>query len=323
MLVLASKHQRLSVQPQTDHASLLDPQTHIESADVRTFDAKIRLLVRFRQSEVYEIIKKRVLDARMHGASTECYAKFLHTASRILAYPQSVQFILMAKDKWPTLFDKPAITFHASSRPFPKPIRNKSLTAESIINRMTRKQKILQIFKSFVETLQLFDLDNRIKREYHKDTFRPIVHSEVLLLNWLGNNGPIEPSRFFGDWMYIGSSKPVCKLCNYYFLAHKSEVEHRSSHCNLYPSWRLPDVYPSQGQAALGDRQVMLDSVLLRVRKDAFDIVRKRVPPQYKAEDSCTFSATMTLQEGWTVETRTDIDDITSLLDQTVLGDSD
>ncbi len=259
----------------------------------------------------------------MRSTSTECYAKFLHTTSRILAYPQSVQFLLMARDRWPILFDKPAITFHPSSRPFPKPIRNKSLTAEGIISRMTRKEKIMQIFKSFVKTLQLFELDNRIKREYHKDTFRPIVHSEVQLLNWLKNKGLIEPSRFFGDWMYIGSSKPVCKLCDYYFLEHKSGVEHRSSHGNLYAPWRLPDVYPSQGLDALNDRQVMLDRVLQRVRQDAFDIVRKKVPAQFKAEDSCTFSATVTLQERWTVETRTDIDDITSVLGQTVLGDPD
>lgn len=59
----------------------------------------------------------------------------------------------------------------------------------------------------------------------------------------------------------------------------------------------------------------MVNRVLSRVRKDAFDIVRKKIPPSCKADDSNTFSARVTLEGRWTLETAaTDVDDIESLI---------
>jgi len=180
---------------------------------------------------------------------------------------------------------------------------------------MSRKAGLSRAFKGFVETLQAYNLDERIEKEYKRNSFRPIVHPEVLLLDWLGNNGNIEPARFYGGWMYIGSSKPTCRLCKYYFEGHRSSVGHRATHGNLYSSWRVPDVLPSQGPHALDSRQVMVDRILQRVRKDAFDIIERKVPPSCKADDSNTFTAAVTLEERWTLAgSATTADDITSLM---------
>lgn len=275
----------------------------------------------------------------MPGSSQECFSELVHTSKRILAYPQSVQYILAkARPRWPELFNSPLVSFLPSSKPIPRPHRQKSYKAESIVGRMTRKEKEMRIFRDFVKRLQAFDLDERIRIEYDKDSFTPRVHSEVLLLSWLWENygvttlGPserktIDPSVFFNGWMYIGSSKPTCRLCHYYFEERRSGVKHRDSHMNLYPAWAFPEVFPSQGEDALLDRQVMLDRVLQRVRKEAFAVVRKKVSPQYKAEDSNTFSeAVVTLDDRWTILSRdsdsdVDVDEITSMMGEMGTGD--
>lgn len=211
--------------------------------DFRKCKEVLRRLVPLDKSTAGVVITTRALEGRMAGSSsTECWSKLLHIIRRILAYPQSVQFFLLAKKYWPELFASPDVSFVPSSGPIPKPTRNKSLTADGIVGRMTRKEKQIKIFRDFVRTLQTFDLDERIRIEYGKDSFDPIVHCEVLLLNWLETHGGITRSRFFNDWMYIGGSKPMCKLCSYYFEEHRSGVEHRPCHGNLYPSWRVPDV---------------------------------------------------------------------------------
>jgi len=284
--------------------------------DIRKCNELLRRLVLLDKSEAGAVIATRALECRTAGPSSiKCWSQLFHTTKRIMAYPQSVQFILLAKRNWPALFMSPEVFFVQSSDPIPKPVRRKSQTADSIVGRMTRKEKEIKIFRDFVRSLQIFNLDERIQTEYSKDTFNPIVHCEVLLLNWLETHGGITRSRFFNDWMYIGSSKPMCKLCSYYFEEHRSGVEHRLCHDNLYTSWRVPDVLPSQGPAALEARQIMVDRVLLRVRKYAFDIVRKKVQPSYKSDDSNTFSARVTLEGRWTLKTAsTDVDDIETIL---------
>ncbi|KAK1963210.1 hypothetical protein LY78DRAFT_717498 [Colletotrichum sublineola] len=184
--------------------------------------------------------------------------------------------------------------------PIRGPVRPKSMKAEGIVGRMTDKPKEIEIFRGFVQDLQLTDLDARIRAEYTKDTFCPIVHSEILLLDNLERSGPITPDRFFNGWMFIGSSKPLCRLCQYYFQEHHSGVGHRKSHQNLYPSWRVPDVLLSQGAEGEEKRQIMINRMMVRIRRDAFDLIRKRVHPMYRNHDSFTSSMKITLGERWT-----------------------
>ncbi|KAK4211363.1 hypothetical protein QBC37DRAFT_446383 [Rhypophila decipiens] len=318
-----------------DHVgeSRSDPESDFIAKVQRT----IRQLMALEKSQSYPSLLTRAEQGRLMTGSTQaCFSDFIHTSKRILAYPQSVQHILtVARPKWPELFDsEPLVSFLPSSKPLPAPSRVKSLSAESMVGRMTRKEKEITRFREFVKRLQVFDLDARIRDEYKKDSFTPRVHSEVLLLDWVwqtfavdcilpsGKSSKVVDSNvFFNGWMYIGSSKPTCRLCHYYFEERKSGVQHREDwHGNLYPAWAFPEVFPSQGEAAMEDRQVMVDRVLQRVRKDAFEVVRKKVAPRHKEEDSNTFSEAITLDDRWTILSQSDravdvdVDEITSML---------
>ncbi|KAI1866684.1 uncharacterized protein JN550_007537 [Neoarthrinium moseri] len=273
------------------------PDASEESEDqfVRGCEIMIDELLRLQTSRAGLLIIDRSKEGRMPGhTSQECWSELQHTISRIIAYHYSVQCMIRAREEWPALFENFEVHFIPSSTPMERFKRNKSLSADGIVGRMTRKVKVIEQFRRYVETLQGFDLDQRIVSEYQNPSFRPVVHSEVLLLDWLKNSGRLTPEHFFNGWMYIGTSKPPCTLCQYYFEEHQSGVAHRPSHGNLYINWRLPDVLVSQGPAAENDRQVMLDRVLNRIRKDTFDLVKKKVPFTYKEHDSNTFSPPLT-----------------------------
>ncbi|KAK1579309.1 uncharacterized protein LY79DRAFT_652194 [Colletotrichum navitas] len=205
--------------------------------------------------------------------------------------------------------------------PIPRPIRSKSMKAEGIVGRMTSKAEDIEVLRGFVRDLQLQSLDARIETEYTKNTFRPIVHSEILLLDNLEKSGPITQERFFHGWMYIGSSKPLCRLCQYYFEKHRSRVEHRKSHLNLYISWRVPDVLVSQGAEGVERRQKMMNRMTERVRRDVFDLIRKRVKPTHRNHDSFTSSVRFTLDERWTMASS--VSDVASRIEGLALEDSE
>ncbi|CAH0052818.1 unnamed protein product [Clonostachys solani] len=281
-------------------------------------DRMMKALEKFEKSPASETIiqMSRDIRARGHNSSNDCWPEMLHAVKRILAYPSSIRFFKEAHAAFPELFEEFQISFLPSSIPLAKSqiCRAKSYQAEGIVNRMTRKMEHYEKFKKLVSDLQLFNLDDRIRAEYEKDSFRPFVHSEAHLHGWLGNTpGGFSEARFFRGWRYIGSSKPTCKLCHYYFQEHGSGVGHRICHSNLYPCWRLPDVPVSAGTAGEQDRQVIYDRIIQRVRKDAFDIIGKKAAPKYRMHDSNTFSARMPFEDHLST-TASDLDDVSSLL---------
>lgn len=279
----------------------------------------MKALEKFKKSPANATITQMSKDIRKrgHNSSNDCWPEMLHAVNRILAYPSSIEIFREARAAFPELFEDFLISFLPSSIPLTKSqiCRAKSYQAEGIVNRMTRKAEYHAIFKQLVKDLQLFNLDDRIRAEYEKDSFRPFVHSEVHLHGWLGNTPEgFSESRFFRGWRYIGSSKPTCKLCHYYFQAQGSGVGHRICHSNLYPGWRLPDVPVSAGTAGEEERQVIYDRIIERIRKDAFDIIGKKAPPKYRLHDSNTFSARITLPDDLST-TVSDLDDVSSLLE--------
>ncbi|KAK8130886.1 hypothetical protein PG984_007324, partial [Apiospora sp. TS-2023a] len=294
--------------------------------------AVIDELQEFQKSPAGQLIADRARESRTLTGYPRPEWELQHTISRLVAYTVSVQFLIQARKMWPRLFKGFDVSFVPSSQPAPRVFRNKSGSAEGIINRMTSKAKILQTFKAFVNDLQGFDLNARILEQYQNPKFKPIVHSELLLLNWLQNSGGIRPERFFNDWMYIGASKPTCRLCHYYVEEHPSAVKVRPTHGNIYTNWRVPDVLPADGPEAITARDTMVDRMLRRVRDDAFDMVKQKVPSSYKQQvislpcyhDSNTFSARLTALDTTTVQGSSvagDFDDLASRLGDMGLGD--
>ncbi|KAH7149126.1 hypothetical protein B0J13DRAFT_550724 [Dactylonectria estremocensis] len=277
----------------------------------------VGMLERLQLSASGPHIAQRAATGRMTGVpSDECWSSLQHMINRTLAYSQSVRFMLKAKGKWPALFNHFDVSFYESSERMSRPVRNKSQTADAIVGRMTRKADIMKTFRNYVQDLQMFDLDTLIREEYRRETFRPVVHCEVLLLDQLEKKGLLNQRFFFNEWMYVGSSKPTCKLCDHYFECHPSKIGRRPTHGNLYLSWRFPDVLTTQGVEGIQKRQDMYERVLLKVRKDAFDIVKRKTPSSYKGEDSFTYSAALTVD--WLTDrgSNGDVDDLASMLGQ-------
>ncbi|KAM0322571.1 hypothetical protein ACHAQA_009418 [Verticillium albo-atrum] len=187
----------------------------------------IQCLIRLVNSIAGTHIDHRGREAR-ESSHEDCWSELRHYINRLLGYRQSVAFFLRAKTVFPRLFAASVVVSTLpSSRPLSKPlVRNKSLTADSIVGRLTSEKRVIETFRAFVRDLQLFDLDARIRTEFTRSGFRPVVHAEVLLLNHIEfSEGGIDGSRFFGGWMYIGCSKPACKLCSYYFEDHDSDTK--------------------------------------------------------------------------------------------------
>ncbi|WQF89919.1 hypothetical protein CDEST_14933 [Colletotrichum destructivum] len=292
--------------------------TQDNEEDLRECNMAIRSLTALKASDAGECIAQRARHIRESGLRDRlisCWPEMRHMMNRLLAYAQDVEFFLLARKNWPQLFTNSRVLFLPSSRPIQRPGRPKSMTAEGIVGRMTRKEQEIATLRGFVRELQLMNLDQRIREEYGKKTFAPIVHSEVLLLNKLEKSGGTSPKRFFNGWVYIGSSKPLCRLCQYFFEEHRSGVEHRSSHENLYISWRVPDVRMSEGELGEESRQIMVDRMLQRIRKDAINLIRRKVHPTFRDHDSLTSSVRLTLDGRWgTISDVSDVSDVASMM---------
>lgn len=219
----------------------------------------------------------------------EAWSGLLHCISRLKAYDQAVDYIMRARSEWPEIFNIDRLIIHhiPSSKKMPHPLgRKKSRDAASCIGRMTNDESIKTRFQEFCASLQKFELNERIKGQCMKDTFRPFVHSEVLVYDWLTTHGRRQGLAFFQGWKYIGASKPTCKLCDYFFDAVDDDIGRRPCHGNVYVNWRLPDGY---GVAASDSRSQVYFNMNTRIRDDAFKILTDKCATG-KSHDSDTYS---------------------------------
>jgi hypothetical protein len=214
-----------------------------------------------------QLIRDRVRQDRSSPRgvkSSDCWSELRHHISRLFAYEHTVNDFLDAEAEWPELFRDFDAVVVPSSQPDKKPLSNRSNTASKIIGRMTSDEGQMEKFRAIAAGLQKFDLDARIKSQITSASFKPGVHAEVLVLAFITRN--CDTFQYFRGVKYIGSSKPTCKLCKYFFDAHPSRVQARASHGNLYKNWKFPgettrDVYTA---------------VIESVRKDAFPVVTRQ-----------------------------------------------
>jgi hypothetical protein len=162
-------------------------------------------------------------------------------------------------------------------------------TAAAIIRAMTPEDEDSAFYLAQAEDLQKFNLDGLIKKKIQNKKWRPYVHAEILVHSYLMERGIQHSRKYWNGWKYIGSSKPACRLCSYYFQDHKDRVQVRSSHLNLYASWRLPDVYADQGPIAEQERQELLEKIIDRVQEDVKRTLDEKIP-HGKNHDSNTHS---------------------------------
>lgn len=150
-----------------------------------------------------------------------------------------------------------------------------NLTAQKILGRMCPNpaQHIQRLGEA-----RAVDVNGNIKEIISRDTFRPIVHAELLILQSLEQDGLVQSCNFFNSWKYIGSSKPTCRLCHYYFQNHSGRFQVRSTHMNLYLNWKPPDVFGRDGDAAIKAREDMMNAMVKPIREDGLRTLEERVP---------------------------------------------
>jgi OTT_1508-like deaminase len=184
---------------------------------------------------------------------------------------------------WPSLFGTFEVTCISSSIRASNPLNASPQTALEILTRMIpnsdeTKGKYLDLAQTMQQN---FDLDQVIEDEWTSKSFRPIVHAEIIVHNWLEQTGGTRPERFFQNWRYIGCSKPACKLCHYYFSSHSSGIQTRGTHDNLYRNWRMPDYADSCGlrtkEEALAKRHEILQGIMTQIRQGILRTLSEKV----------------------------------------------
>lgn len=206
-----------------------------------------------------------------------------HALGRLLSYFIAIKVFIEARQLWPRLFVDYEVNWIPSSVPNKDPpdIRR---SAKGIIDRMGRKET-MTAYQRHAKDLQSHKLDDRIKQRVHPSQFRPIVHAEVNLLDSIlrdqtqADDEDEDPLRFFNEaefGAYIGSSKPTCLLCHFYFRAHPSGVQCRGTHGNLYPNWRPPNVTENDGFEAEKERDGILEAIIKDIRNETVRAIKER-----------------------------------------------
>lgn len=280
----------------------------------------------FSKSPTYNTLHEK---ASSESGESSPWAELRHNAGRLLSYYQASRTLIEARKKWECLFYEIEVNFIPSSTLLINPVNDKKVNADAIIGRMTSDKTEMRQYRAHADELQRFDLDARIKDQATKG-FKALVHAEVLILQSLIDEfslSGLHPSCFFERRKYIGSSKPTCRLCDYYFTASATDIDVRKTHRNLYINWRAPDVYAHQGEAAKNRRRQILDKVLNRIREDAFRTLAEKIPERkrYDSNTDATFPAlnqgtSVGFDGGWLVDT--DLDDVAASMCQLDLHDS-
>ncbi|KAK1450668.1 hypothetical protein CCUS01_02124 [Colletotrichum cuscutae] len=272
-------------------------------------EALVRAAADLRQSLIYHSIVDRGKLGRFDESPH--WAELQHFIGRLVSYLRATQTIFVARRRHPELFDIDSIKikFIPSSRPLPNPMnafqagldplqRQTVRSAHDLIPRMTGDAEMIETYSQYADELQVCKLDELIATQCCKSNprgFRPIVHSEVLLLDWLRKQfaEDMHSIPFYEGNKYIGCSKPTCRLCEYYFAAHSSGVRVRSPHRNVYRNWAVPDALVEGETSRYKDK--MIDAVLVKVREDALTALREKVCVR-KRFDSNTYSSMPTCQ---------------------------
>lgn len=243
------------------------------------------------RSSAYRTFRNKANSTQI--GQTSSWAELRHAAGRLLSYLEGVQTLIEAREQpqWAQLFHDFEVVCIASSQPDPNPIvgRRKRVTAAEILVRMTPPQDEpkLATFQAGAEELQRFDLDGNIRRQNESKEFHPIVHAEILVYDSLRD---LHDLRYFHGYNYIGTSKPTCRLCDYYFQSVSrmsgDRVQVRQSHGNLYLNWRVPDIYINQ-IGAVARQEKILNDMNLRVRQDTYRTLKDKMGMR-KSHDSNT-----------------------------------
>ncbi|KAL2214525.1 hypothetical protein CC79DRAFT_1317165 [Sarocladium strictum] len=246
-----------------------------EADEVDTSVALIHFLNRvFSQGAAADAICQ-LCDRSRHNPES-VWLKLRHLIARLRAYHVSAQTIVACRSRWPELFEEFQITIVPSSKPDANPLLKKKLSLHDALGRLTSDTAKIEQLREDARWLERFDVAGIYKAACTKDTFTPLVHAEVLVYDkirsYLAENPGI---KYWQGWRYIGTSKPTCRLCRYFFNIVDDDVSVRETHNNLYAKWRLPDCFDSVAAKA---REDMMNEIVKYIRRDAVRTIQDKLP---------------------------------------------
>lgn len=217
------------------------------------------------------------------GREQTPWDEIYHSLGRLLSYFLAVKVLITACKYWPQLFVDFTIIPVPSSRPNRDPPQIRK-SANKLIPSMTSDNSIINAYRSKSAELQEWGLDKGIQEVTHHSNFKPIIHAEILVDDFIRrkqreDTSGEEPVRFFNQaefGRYIGASKPTCRLCALYFHSQVDGVEVRESHSNTYCNWRVPDVFVHDGEKVKKDRDAVLEMMIPKLQNDVFKVILER-----------------------------------------------
>jgi hypothetical protein len=182
-----------------------------------------------------------------------------------------------------------------------KALKKQVLTADGCMGKTIGAESSLrQEFDCQYERLQEYGkLDDAVADIWRSDP-SPIVHSEMQLLHYLENTqeqGGTKRSRFFLGEQFIGTSKPPCRLCSYYFQDSGTPVEVRPSHRNVYLHWRIADAYD---QLAVTRRDNLYRKLKQRLEEDLYQVLKDKSTEGSHHDSTNYFGAKSFVNRHWT-----------------------
>ncbi|KAF6823918.1 hypothetical protein CPLU01_11142 [Colletotrichum plurivorum] len=249
----------------------------------------IKAIVTIKSTSIDEAIRKNAKDGEFTNSETWCELR--HYLGRLLSFRQAADVIVGARDKLPLLLRDFKVIAVPSSSTIQKPIaKSLQLSAISIICNMNLEQAEEETYLDLADEMQKFGLDSFIQQQASIRTFKPYVHAEILVHEYLVREGRNHAGDFWKGSKYIGGSKPTCRLCYYYFAAHPDKVQVRRPHMNLYPNWRLPGAFENHDSDVEDPKTLsLLEKIIESVREDAKKTLEDKCP-QGKKHDSNTYT---------------------------------
>ncbi|KAK2039681.1 hypothetical protein LZ31DRAFT_505792 [Colletotrichum somersetense] len=225
------------------------------------------------------------------SVTSDAWRQLRHHLGRLYSYRQAAEGIVETCRERPELFTGFTVAFVPYSRPKRLSLPRTTLSLEGVIKEAFSDRNI-QAYADHIEQLREYGLDDHVRERLKQRPVQQNVHCEVLLQDFLVRKGRVRSQDFYDDSMFIATSKPPCRLCKYFFEDSEHGFLVQSSHRNVYPKWRLLDVYEEEGQdrdAVVARREELLDDLIWQMQQDTLDVVKEQ-HSQWKRNDSRTES---------------------------------
>ncbi|KXJ87909.1 hypothetical protein Micbo1qcDRAFT_167044 [Microdochium bolleyi] len=219
-------------------------------------------------TRIGSVITERASQTDQNQPAARAWSEFRHCMSRLLNYRLAVETIFKAYQRWPALMEDFTVTSVPSSKPWPRPITDRKLTAHDIVSEILPPGRDRDDCSTIARNMAIMGVDDKIQERVGNKNWRPIVHAEMNLHAYILDNDKSHETHYWNEWKYIGSSKPTCRLCEHYFQAHSDDVQVRRSHGNLYTTWRLPVLDEDGLGDQHKDRATLVEDVTAAVMKD-------------------------------------------------------